>query len=112
MCTERHPRKVLPESVIFLVNNHRIGAPSAPFFRADPPERGGALLISRIHFICMTFDVPDYSYGIADSVLQSIDLLLRVGTDSENSFAKRKLEEAKAAMNDYKAAIFDQVMQT
>lgn len=60
----------------------------------------------------MTFDVPDYSYGIADSVLQSIDLLLRVGTDSENNFAKKKLEEAKAAMNDYKAAIFDQVMRT
>lgn len=60
----------------------------------------------------MTFDVPDYSYGIADSVLQSIDLLLRVGTDTENNFAKKKLEEAKAAMNDYKAAIFDQVMRT
>ncbi len=74
--------------------------------------RGGALLISRIHSMHMAFDVPDYSYGVADSVLESIDLLLRVGTDSENGFAKKKLEEAKAAMNDYKAAIFDQVMQT
>ena len=27
-------------------------------------------------------------------------------------YAKKKLEEAKAAMNDYKAAIFDQVMRT
>lgn len=59
----------------------------------------------------MAFEIPDYSYGIADSVLESIDLLLRVGTDTENNYAKKKLEEAKAAMQDYKAAIFDQVMQ-
>lgn len=59
----------------------------------------------------MAFEIPDYSYGIADSVLESIDLLLRVGTDTENCYAKKKLEEAKTAMQDYKAAIFDQVMQ-
>lgn len=60
----------------------------------------------------MAFELPDYSYGVADAALECIDLLLRLGTDSENNFAKKKLEEAKAAMNDYKAAIFDQVMQT
>ena len=43
----------------------------------------------------MAFDIPDYSYGIADSVLESIDLLLRVGTDSENNYAKKKLEETQ-----------------
>lgn len=91
----------------------RIGTPSASYpSTARPSMRGGALLISRIHSMHMAFDVPDYSYGVADSVLESIDLLLRVGTDSENRFAKKKLEEAKAAMNDYKAAIFDQVMRT
>lgn len=60
----------------------------------------------------MAFDVPDYSYGAADSALCIIDHLLRVGTDSEDGSALAHLEQARYELLAYKDLIFDQVMST
>lgn len=58
----------------------------------------------------MAFEIPDYSYGVADSALCLIDYLLRVGTDSADKAAMRHLEEARRELLAYKDLIFDQVV--
>ena len=64
----------------------------------------------RLSFL-MAFEIPDYSYGVADAILVNIDYLLRVGTDSTDRAAKTELEEARRLILSYKDRIFDQVMQ-
>ncbi len=59
----------------------------------------------------MPFEMPDYSYGVADAILTNIDYLIRVGTDSDDGDAKRLLEEARYRMLEYKDLILDKVMQ-
>lgn len=59
----------------------------------------------------MPFDLPDYSYGIADAILTQLDYLLKVGTDSRDGRAAELLEEARRNVLAYKDEIFDQVMQ-
>lgn len=59
----------------------------------------------------MPFENPDYSYGLADSLLSILDYMLRVATDTEDGAALRRIEDAREAVNDYKALIYPQVLQ-
>lgn len=60
----------------------------------------------------MPFDMPDYSYGVADTILSSIDYLRTVGTDTEDGAAAEALEDARRAILRYRDLIFDQVMES
>lgn len=59
----------------------------------------------------MPFEVPDYSYGLADSVLNVLDYMLRVASDTEDGAALGRIAEARDAILEYKALIYPQVLQ-
>ncbi len=59
----------------------------------------------------MPFENPDYSYGLADSLLNVLDYMLRVATDTEDGAALRRIADAREAVLDYKALIYPQVLQ-
>lgn len=58
----------------------------------------------------MPFEIPDYSYGIADAILINIDYLQKHGSDTDDGYAMKILEEARYKILEYKDLIFDQVM--
>lgn len=60
----------------------------------------------------MPFDMPDYSYGVADTVLCTIDYLRTVGTDTEDGLAAEALEDARRAILRYRDLIYDKVMES
>lgn len=59
----------------------------------------------------MPFENPDYSYGLADSLLNVLDYMLRVASDTEDGAALRRIADAREAVLDYKALIYPQVLQ-
>ena len=86
-----------------------------------PCADGGAVGLLRLSFlwgcapalggIIMGFDLPDYSYGMADSVLAVLDYMIRVATDTTDGVAAGRLEEARQCVMDYKALILDRVLE-
>ena len=59
----------------------------------------------------MPFELPDYSYGVADAILINLDYLILHGSDSEGGYAMQLLEDARYKILEYKDMIYDQVMQ-
>lgn len=60
----------------------------------------------------MPFDLPDYSYGVADAILINLDYLILHGSDSKEGHAMQLLEDARYKLLEYKDLIFNQVMES
>ena len=73
------------------------------------PSRSFISLLSV--FIGMPLELPDYSYGCADSVLQILDYMIRTGTDTGDGEAASCLRDARYLMERYKALICPLVME-
>lgn len=61
--------------------------------------------------MAMPLELPDYSYGCADSVLQILDYMIRTGTDTDGGEASSCLKDAHYLMERYKALICPLVME-
>ncbi len=62
--------------------------------------------------MAMALELPDYSYGCADSVLQILDYMIRIGaTDTKDGEALSCLKDAHCLVSRYKALICPLVME-